>query len=274
MSDDSALNPAAKVYGWELRLDTAASGVKNAFPATANEIILHGVPYTQPALLAEAQDVVAPWKAVRDAKAVIRAFAQNKKALVARARKFLGELQAGITVHTGLESEVLTEYGFKPKRRKKPLPVEKNAIRVAKAKLTRLRRGTKGKRQKEALKFTGQLQVQIAPDGTSQVIDLSATPPQPEAVAVAAPPVEVAAQTALPAPPPAEPAGVVPAPTPLAAPAGLLAAPPPPPSEPSAEAPARATAPEVQASLSPSEGSLPPVPPLAPPDSGSPRIGP
>jgi hypothetical protein len=196
MSDDTALNPAAKVYGWELRLDTAANGVKNAFPATASEIVLHGVPYTQPALLAEAQDVVAPWKAVRDAKAVIRAFAQQKKALIERARKFLGQLHVGISAHVGLENEILTAYGFKPKRRKKPLPVEKNAIRVAKAKLTRLRRGTKGKRQKEALKFTGQVQVQIGPDGTPQLIE-GGTP--------LAPPEAAAAQVAPPAPPPATP---------------------------------------------------------------------
>ncbi len=61
-----SLSPAAKVSGWELRLDTAAEGVKNAFPPTAKEIVLHGVSFTQPALLAEAQDVVAPWKAVRN----------------------------------------------------------------------------------------------------------------------------------------------------------------------------------------------------------------
>ncbi len=235
MSDDSAINPAAQVYGWELRLDMAARGVKNAFPPTATDITLHGVPYTQPALLARAQEEVAPWKAVREAKAVIRAFAQQKKALIERARKFLGELQVGIAAHAGLENEILTEYGFKPKKRKKPLPVEKNAIRVAKAKLTRKLRGTKGKRQKEALKFTGPLKVVVAPDGTSQAIDLSAPPVPPEVVAPASP-------------------------APLAAP---LTSPPPPPAETSAAAPEGSASPKESVTAPLAVASPPPQPPTS-----------
>jgi hypothetical protein len=266
MSDDSAINPAAKVYGWELRLDMAARGVKNAFPPTATDITLHGVPYTQPALLARAQEEVAPWKAVREAKAVIRAFAQQKKALIERARKFLGELQVGITAHVGLENEILTEYGFKPKKRKKPLPVEKNAIRVAKAKLTRLRRGTKGKRQKEALKFTGPLQVVVSPDGASQVIDMSAPP------VVVAPPISqpLPSPPTPPTPPPTAPAeasmevsasAAVAEPGPTAAegttyPAGSAAS----------KSAAEGTTYPARSAVAPT----PPEPPAAPPDRGSP----
>jgi hypothetical protein len=277
MSDESALNPAARVYGWELRLDIAASGVKNAFPPTAKEIVLHGVSFTQPALLAEAQDVVAPWKAVREAKAVIRAFAQQKKALIARARKFLGELQTGVSAHTGLENEVLTQYGFKPKKRKKPQPVEKNAIRVAKARLTRVLRGTKGKRQKEALRFTGPLQVRVAPDGTSQVIDLSAPPAPPEAVAatdtavpLAGPVAEAASQAT---PPDSLAVAVAGGAAPVASPeesatppsmGGSSSSPPlaPPAASPSGGSPSDTPPVERTASVT----SRPPMPPGAPPD--------
>jgi hypothetical protein len=182
MSGDDGLNPNTKVYGLELRLDTATHGINEAFPPNAKEVYLQGVPYNQSALRAEAADVVAPWKAVRAAKAVIRAFARAKPRHVARARTFLGNLQASMVSQYGATNETLTKFGFKPKKKREPLSSEKQIIRVAKGKKTREMRGTKGKAQKAAIKFVGDPTVLITPDAVAHVTDGSvpgAAPPTP-----------------------------------------------------------------------------------------------
>jgi hypothetical protein len=182
MSDDG-LDPNAKVFGLELRLDMAVEGIKSAFPPGVTEVYLRGIPYTQPLLLAEAQNVLAPWKGVRGAKGTIRTFANSKPATIDQGREFLGALLVSMASHYGEDDETLTKFGFKPKKKRKPLSSEKEVIRVAKAKKTRELRGTKGKRQKAAIKFDGDAHVLITPDAVMHVTDVSVPPPaapQPE----------------------------------------------------------------------------------------------
>jgi len=69
----------------------------------------------------------------------------------------------------GADNQLLAQWGFVVSKPRKPLTSEEKVLRAAKAKLTRQKRGTLGKRQKAAIKQTTTPDVLVSADGTSQV---------------------------------------------------------------------------------------------------------
>jgi hypothetical protein len=164
----------------ELRLDTAYDGAQNYWPQGVSQLVVEGVSYNQSGLLAKLTSIESPWKGARDAHATLRQFTQQKPQLTSDATVFLSSLDASLGAQVGQDNEILTKFGFKPKKRRKPLTVEEKALRAAKAKLTRQARGTLGSKQKAAIKESGTPSITITPDASMEISQpASSVPPVP-----------------------------------------------------------------------------------------------
>ena len=179
MTVNSGFNAKAVVRGTELRLDTAYDGTQNAWPVGLSQLVVEGVNYNQTSLLAKLTSISGPWKGARDAHATLRDFTQQKPQLTKDASTFLSSMDASLGAVVGQENEVLTKFGFKPKKRRKPLTLEEKTLRAAKAKLTRQKRGTLGSKQKAAIKEDGTPTVTIAPGESMQISPEASVPAAP-----------------------------------------------------------------------------------------------
>jgi hypothetical protein len=155
----------AVAHGTELRLDTAIGGLAFAIPAGTTSLLMGGTPTPVTDVLAKAQDLVKPWKELRAAHAVIRAHMQNRAASNDAARAFLADLKAALVAVLGRGSQELTKFGFTPQTPRAPLTTEQKLLQAAKAKLTREKRHTMGRRQKASIRATDTPVVQVGPDG-------------------------------------------------------------------------------------------------------------
>lgn len=163
------MNDKAVTKGTELRLDTAFTGVQNNFPTAITEIVVNGKKYDQTSLLRELDGARAPWKDARQAHAVLRQFTSEKPEHRKFAQDLLAGVESALVAYFGRESEELTKFGFTPFKRRRPLTVEEKIQRVAKAKITREKRGTLGKNQKAAIKAEETPAIEVSADGTLQI---------------------------------------------------------------------------------------------------------
>jgi hypothetical protein len=166
---ESGYNQDSRVYGLELRLDVAYEGIDKIWPEGVDKLPLRGKWMTKEDLKAAIDAERQPWKKVRAAKAVIRQFSSDKSAHKQTASQLLDDLKNTMSAQHGGDSENLIQMGFKPKRTRRRLPGEEATLAKAKGTLTRQKRGTKGKKQLEAIKFEGTPVVHVKPDGTSVI---------------------------------------------------------------------------------------------------------
>jgi hypothetical protein len=188
MSQSNDVNPQSVTHGVELKLDTAIDGCTVAFPPGLTSLTIRGVSYTQATLEAQLVSLDARFKSARSAHAALHQFAIDRAMLEAAARQFLADLRSSLAGAVGINNQLLAQWGFPVVKPPKPLTSEEKLLRAAKAKLTRQKRGTLGKRQKAALKQTTAPTVQVNADGTSVVI--ASPPPAPSGPAGATPPVQ------------------------------------------------------------------------------------
>jgi hypothetical protein len=183
LSSNDAINEKSVVHGLELRADTAIQGLLTALPPSVTQLVVGTVTYTIPDLVKVLQDDVKPWKDVREAHSIIRQVMASRPADRERLVDRLADIRDALKNVLGSRSEALTQFGFKPKRSRKPLSPEKQALAVAKAKLTRAKRNTLGKRQKEALGKAEVSSVVIHPTGEVTITPAAAPPTDPQASA-------------------------------------------------------------------------------------------
>ena len=183
MSSNDPINEKSVIHGLELRADTAIQGLLTALPPSVTQLTVGTVTYQIPDLVKTVQGAVQPWKDTREAHAVIRQNMANRPADRARLVDLLSDLRDAVKTVVGSRSETLTQFGFKPKRSRKPMSAEKQALAVAKAKLTRAKRHTLGKRQKEALGKAEITSVVIHPTGEVTITPAAAPPTDPQASA-------------------------------------------------------------------------------------------
>jgi hypothetical protein len=203
MTPTNGLNDNAVSRGLELRADTAIKGLETAVPSSLTQVVLGTVTFKIPDLIAYFQGLEQPWKEARSAHATLRQIGMNRPADSKLLRDALANLKGALVGFLGHDSEDLTKFGFKPTKPKKPLTSEQKAIKAAKAKLTRQKRGTLGKKQKAAIKETANPTVTIGPDG-KVAITASSTAPMVQGSSSTTAPVSQAPIVA-PASPPASP---------------------------------------------------------------------
>jgi hypothetical protein len=138
----SNINDKSVSHGIELRLDTAISGCANAFPPGVTALQIRNVTFNQADLNTKLVSLDTPFKGARTAHSALRTFTSQKPQLVKEAEQFLADLKAALAGAVGSDNELLTQWGFKPKKAAKPLTSEEKVLKAAKAKLTREKRGT------------------------------------------------------------------------------------------------------------------------------------
>lgn len=166
MTTPNGLNPKSVTYGTELRLDSVADGLKTSVPAGHTTFLVGGTAYTLAELEKRLEEITKPWKTVRAAQAVIREAMATRADDERVALSFLKDLRMTFSTILGKQSEGLTKFGFKPEKARRALTPEELLVRAEKVRRTRELRGTKGRRQKEAIKAEGTAPIVIAPTGS------------------------------------------------------------------------------------------------------------
>ncbi len=191
MSGDANPDKKSRIFGLELKLDTAIDGLLKSLPANVTSLPLRGVSTSIPDVIKQVETTEKPWKDVRAFRAAISTILVNRPADKASALELLNDIQVGLASQVGSESPVLVACGFTPRKKRPKLSSEKKVLAAAKAKLTRQKRGTLGRRQKEAIRVTGTPQVTIGPEGTTVVPPATEVPVAPPAPPAPPPPVAV-----------------------------------------------------------------------------------
>jgi hypothetical protein len=173
------MNPNSVVKGLELQSDTLLQGIMTKLPSGVTTLLMRGVATPVADVVKEGQGLVQPYKDSRNAHTVIRQFAQSKPQIKAALKAFIADAKIAIAAVVGADNEAMTDFGFSLRKPAKKLTSEQNTLRAAKARLTRQKRGTLGKRQKAALKATEtpNLSITFGPTPESS----SSTPPSTQA---------------------------------------------------------------------------------------------
>jgi hypothetical protein len=111
-----------------------------------------GVQYDAANLATKLQGAVAPLVDVANLKAALAKAEAAAEAAIAAARALSQQVDSGFKAAFGLTSPTLTELDLKPKVARTPMTTEQKLLMAAKAKATRIARGTLGPKQKAALK--------------------------------------------------------------------------------------------------------------------------
>jgi hypothetical protein len=134
----------------EREFDQVVAGIASAIPV-GSTVMVDGVAYTQPDLLAKAELFRGVFKNLRVTRATEAQ--QQAEADSARpdAQRFLQELRAAVTGFLGSTSPKLGEFGYAQPKKRADLTAEQKALRAERARRTRQARHTMGSRQKAAI---------------------------------------------------------------------------------------------------------------------------
>ncbi len=159
---DPGPNKASVAKGLELKLETLLDGLKSGIPSGMS-LKLGGVDYDAASLVHELEAHVEVFTDVRDAKTALSAKVLIAKGDKPAAMKLYALVRAALQALLGMESADLVKYGLKPRKAPKPRTNEQKAVASAKALKTRELRGTKGPKQKAAIKAAGAYDVTVSP---------------------------------------------------------------------------------------------------------------
>ncbi len=140
--------------GTELRLDTLIDGLEHSVPAHITQLTVSGVVMPVADVVKKLKESVKPWKDARAAHAVLRAVTQSRPKDEESSLGLINDVKAGLVAALGRENQALTDFGFKPQKRRRKPTAEEKLLAAAKAKLTREARHTMGSRQKAEIKAT------------------------------------------------------------------------------------------------------------------------
>jgi hypothetical protein len=138
-----------------------ANGLASKPPGGQTSLVIQGVSITIADLVTEVQGYAAAYQAVEDADLEHQKALAARAAIEAKVRRRRDSVRAAITGALGKMNPGLATYGITPDKEHRPLTVEEEILKVARAKATRAARHTMGKKQKEAIK--GQVPPKPAP---------------------------------------------------------------------------------------------------------------
>ena len=159
--------------GLEQQMLTARNGVATELTAKSS-LTVGGVSMTQSQIEAKIDALVQPFVDARNAQHAAKAAVVAREQGMAAVRDFFVELHAAVVAQFGRRSPLLVAFGFKPATVRSKSSAE-NLQAAAKAKVTREKRNTLGKRQKALLRAEGPQQVTVTTAG--EIVVSEVTPP-------------------------------------------------------------------------------------------------
>ncbi|HZV00824.1 MAG TPA: hypothetical protein VFF73_29175 [Planctomycetota bacterium] len=135
----------------EQELRDLIAGMQKSFPATG-QVVLVGNTYSAQDFTSKAQAYLVPFDDTHAARSALAEKVQVRDGSLAEVRAFIDNAHRFLGAYFGATSPKLADFGVKAKKSPRPLSGEENAQKAAKAKATRAKNGTLGKRQKQAAK--------------------------------------------------------------------------------------------------------------------------
>lgn len=132
--------------------DDLITGLEKKPPGGQTSLVVHGTSITVTDLVIELKGYAGAYRAVEDTNTEYQRALAARDAVEVQAKGRHDAVRAAIKGALGKSNPDLPIYGLTPDREHRPLTVEEEALKVAKAKATRAARHTMGKRQKEAVK--------------------------------------------------------------------------------------------------------------------------
>jgi len=134
-------------------LQAAIAGVKSEI-ADGASLTLAGAVFSKAELISALEADLSHVSAVRDAFLAYKSALQARNGAATEVKAHLANLRIALAGLYGEGSEELAKFGLKPRKPKAPLSAEQELAKVTNARTTRALRGTKGSRQKEAIRAT------------------------------------------------------------------------------------------------------------------------
>jgi hypothetical protein len=144
------VDPKAVARGKELSLELALDGL-NASPPTAASFMIGSVSYTLPGLIAKLQTLLGPYDQKRTLETQLATARASIEQQSAGATQFLRDFRLCFRGMLGAANQQLTTYGVKPLKIRAQLTGPERVQMADKAKATRQKNGTLGKKQKAEL---------------------------------------------------------------------------------------------------------------------------
>ena len=199
MSSKNGVNTKSILHGMEQRLTCAVEGLTKAIPSSVTSLTVGTVVYPVADLAKKVESLLKTWKDVKAAQDVIAVAMQQRPLDEAEGRELLRDLKVALYALLGRQSPKLAEFGFVADLPHERLTPEQLVLRAAKARLTRQARGTKGPREREAIKVSGTPTVVLGPPGSVAPPGAPVVPTTPVAPATpAVPATPIAGPTANP----------------------------------------------------------------------------
>jgi len=152
-------------------LKALLSGMKTSMPAGLTQLTAGGKVSLLADLEAELQGILDVYQAAEDTAIAHARAVKDREDLAVTAVPRYAAIRAAVKAAFGQKSVELAKVGIQPNKTPPAPTVEQKKQRVAKAQATRVARGTKGKRQKQAIKGQPPPAPPVAP---------SAAPPKPQ----------------------------------------------------------------------------------------------
>lgn len=167
MSQKITMPKSVKPSAFDAELLKMDLGIQTNLPAT--EIIrVNGAPLAQPAIRANLQAWLDASKAVDDAKEKYHAAVEARRTLAVPTRTFFKALKESLRAFFGRESPLLASFGI-TKDLAHTATAKEKLVAAAKREQTRKVRGTKGRKQRAAMKVVGDPAVHISSTGEVEV---------------------------------------------------------------------------------------------------------
>jgi len=145
------------------------NGIQKHFPSATFNV--QGGPQTTAQMVGVIQGRIGAAQAVLTAKAGYHSAVAVSDQLDAQTDAYVHDVRQGILL-SSTSPEVLSDCGVAPRKPPRPLTAEQKVVRAAKAKATRLARGTMSAKKKASITGTVPATITVATDGSS-----GATPP-------------------------------------------------------------------------------------------------
>jgi hypothetical protein len=144
------VDPKAVSKGKELSLELALDGL-NASPPAAASFMIGAVSFTLPTLIAKLQSLLGPYDQKRSLETQLAAVRASLVAQNQEVMQFMRDFRLCFRGMLGAENDQLTTYGVKPLEPRPELTGPQRVQMAQRAKATRQKNGTLGKKQKAEL---------------------------------------------------------------------------------------------------------------------------
>ena len=128
------------------------AGTKKRFPDGSRQVPIRGVPMTVDEVTAKMQTFVDNRDAVEMAQAAATAKVAAERAQAPSLLAIIAAYVAFVRLTFGNSADALTDFGIPPPKARTPMTAEAKAIAAAKARATRVVRGTASKKAKKNVK--------------------------------------------------------------------------------------------------------------------------